>query len=62
MLQGQVERKQRVLNVIEKIGKEGFGNFTNTGACEVEYPKSISVEYIAKINREYLSASCYSEE
>ena len=48
--------------MIEKIDKEGFGNVTNTGACEVEYPKSISVEYIAKINREYLSASCYSEE
>jgi len=60
--QGQVERKQRVLNMVEQMDKEGFGNCTNTGACEVECPKSISIEYIAKMNREYLSASCYSEE
>ena len=60
--QGQVERKQRVLNMVEQMDKEGFGNCTNTGACEVECPKSISIEYIAKMNREYLSASCSSEE
>ena len=60
--QGQVERKQRVLNMVEQMDKEGFGNCTNTGACEVECPKSISIEYIAKMNREYLSASISSEE
>lgn len=60
--QGQVEAKQRVLNMVEQMDKEGFGNCTNTGACEVECPKSISIEYIAKMNREYLSASCSSEE
>ena len=60
--QGQVERKQRVLNMVEQMDKEGFGNCTNTGACEVECPKSISIEYIAKMNREYLSASISSDE
>ena len=60
--QGQVERKQRVLNMVEQMDKEGFGNCTNTGACEVECPKSISIEYIAKMNREYLTASYSSVE
>ena len=60
--QGQVERKQRVLNMVEQMDKEGFGNCTNTGACEVECPKSISIEYIAKMNREYISATISSEE
>jgi succinate dehydrogenase / fumarate reductase, iron-sulfur subunit len=59
--QGQVEREQRVLNMVEQMDKEGFGNCTNTGACEVECPKSISIEYIAKMNREYLSASITAE-
>ena len=59
--QGQVEAKQRVLNMVEQMDKEGFGNCTNTGACEVECPKSISIEYIAKMNREFLSASCSTE-
>ena len=60
--QGQVEREQRVLNMVEQMDKEGFGNCTNTGACEIECPKGISIEYIAKMNREYLSASISSEE
>ena len=60
--QGQVERKQRVLNMVEQMDKEGVGNCTNTGACEIECPKSISIEYIAKMNREYLSASFTSEK
>lgn len=60
--QGQVERKRRVLNMVEQMDKEGFGNCTNTGACEVECPKAISIEYIAKMNREYLSASCSAED
>jgi succinate dehydrogenase / fumarate reductase iron-sulfur subunit len=55
--QGQVERKTRVLNMIEQMDKEGFGNCTNTGACAVECPKEISLENIARLNREYLSAS-----
>ena len=60
--QGKIEAKQRVLNMVEQMDKEGFGNCTNTGACEVECPKSISIEYIAKMNREYLSASFSNSE
>tara|TARA_B100000809_G_C14994484_1_gene479215 strand:- start:55 stop:801 length:747 start_codon:yes stop_codon:yes gene_type:complete len=55
--QGQVEASQRVLSMVEQMDKEGFGNCTNTGACEVECPKGISLENIARMNREYLSAS-----
>jgi succinate dehydrogenase / fumarate reductase iron-sulfur subunit len=55
--QGQVERKERVLNMVKQMDEEGFGNCTNTGACEAECPKSISLENIARMNREYLSAS-----
>jgi succinate dehydrogenase / fumarate reductase iron-sulfur subunit len=60
--QGQVEAKQRVLNMVEQMDKEGFGNCTNTGACEIECPKGISIEYIAKMNREFLSASLSNED
>lgn len=55
--QGKVEAKNRVLNMVEQMDKEGFGNCTNTGACEVECPKGISLENIARMNREYLKAS-----
>lgn len=55
--QGRVEATRRVLNMVEQMDKEGFGNCTNTGACEVECPKGISLENIARMNREYLSAS-----
>lgn len=55
--QGQVEATRRVLNMVEQMDKEGFGNCTNTGACEVECPKGISLENIARMNREYLAAS-----
>lgn len=55
--QGRVEATQRVLNMVEQMDKEGFGNCTNTGACEVECPKGISLENIARMNREYLIAS-----
>jgi succinate dehydrogenase / fumarate reductase iron-sulfur subunit len=54
--QGQVERHERVLNMVDQMDKEGFGNCTNTGACEVECPKEISISNIARMNREYLSA------
>ena len=60
--QGQVERKERVKNMVKQMDKEGFGNCTNTGACEIECPKGISLEYIAKMNKEYLSATIYSEK
>jgi succinate dehydrogenase / fumarate reductase iron-sulfur subunit len=55
--QGQVEATDRVLNMVKQMDEEGFGNCTNTGACEVECPKGISLENIARLNREYLSAS-----
>ena len=55
--QGKVEATQRVLNMVEQMDKEGFGNCTNTGACEIECPKGISLENIARMNREYLTAS-----
>ncbi|QSS97955.1 succinate dehydrogenase/fumarate reductase iron-sulfur subunit [Psychroflexus sp. ALD_RP9] len=55
--QGEVEATERVLNMVEQMDKEGFGNCTNTGACEIECPKGISLENIARLNREYLSAS-----
>lgn len=52
--QGQVEHKKRINNMIHKMDKLGFGNCTNTGACEAECPKEISVNNIIKLNREYL--------
>jgi succinate dehydrogenase / fumarate reductase, iron-sulfur subunit len=55
--QGKVEATERVLNMVHQMDAEGFGNCTNTGACEVECPKGISLENIARMNREYLSAS-----
>ena len=55
--QGKVEATDRVLNMVNQMDEEGFGNCTNTGACEVECPKGISLENIARMNREYLHAS-----
>ena len=52
--QGEPERKTRVLNMVAQMDKEGFGNCTNTYACEAECPKGISVFNIARMNREYL--------
>jgi succinate dehydrogenase / fumarate reductase iron-sulfur subunit len=55
--QGRIEATDRVLNMVSQMDAEGFGNCTNTGACEVECPKGISLENIARMNREYMSAS-----
>ena len=55
--QGKVEATDRVMNMVKQMDEEGFGNCTNTGACEVECPKGISLENIARLNREYLAAS-----
>ncbi|MEM8927726.1 MAG: succinate dehydrogenase/fumarate reductase iron-sulfur subunit [Bacteroidota bacterium] len=55
--QGRVEAADRVMNMVRQMDLEGFGNCTNTGACEVECPKGISLENIARMNREYLFAS-----
>jgi len=54
--QGEPERNSRVLNMVAQMDKEGFGACTNTGACEAECPKEISLSNIARLNREYLSA------
>jgi succinate dehydrogenase / fumarate reductase iron-sulfur subunit len=59
--QGQPERESRVLNLVEQMDKEGFGNCTNTYAFEAECPKGISVANIARLNREYLNAGLSTE-
>lgn len=60
--QGQVEAKERVLNMVRTMDEEGFGNCTNTGACAVECPKEISLDNIARMNREYLKGMLSSEK
>lgn len=55
--QGKVEAIDRVQNMVRQMDLEGFGNCTNTGACEIECPKGISLENIARMNREYLMAT-----
>ena len=52
--QGDPERSSRVKNMLATMEEEGFGHCTNTGACEAECPKEISVDNIAKLNREYI--------
>lgn len=54
--QGEVESRERALNMVEQMDEEGFGNCSNTGACEEECPKGISLENIARMNREYFGA------
>ncbi|MCC7505683.1 MAG: succinate dehydrogenase/fumarate reductase iron-sulfur subunit [Saprospiraceae bacterium] len=60
--QGAVERRQRVLSMVAQMDKEGFGRCSNVKACEAECPKEISVENIARMNREYLAATFVSEK
>ena len=60
--QGRVEAEQRVLNMVSQMDEEGFGNCTNTGACEVECPKGISLSNIARMNREFMKASLTTTE
>jgi len=59
--QGRPEAKTRVLAMVKQMDEEGFGNCTNTGSCEVECPKEISLENIARMNREFLFASLAGE-
>ncbi len=54
--QGQVEGARRAKAMVAKMDELGFGNCTNTGACEAECPKKISISHIARLNREFLSA------
>ncbi len=60
--QGKPERKERVERMVAQMDAEGFGACTNTGACEAECPKGISLTNIARMNREYLSAKVTSYE
>lgn len=60
--QGQPEREKRALSMVAQMDTEGFGSCTNTGACAAECPKGISLENIAMLNREYLSASASSKD
>ncbi len=59
--QGKVEANRRVANMVSKMDEEGFGNCTNTGACEVECPKGISLDNIARMNRDFLKSLVVSE-
>ncbi len=60
--QGGPERESRVLNMVAQMDKEGFGNCTNTYACEAECPKEISVSNIARLNSEFLTAGLTTED
>jgi len=59
--QGKTEANSRVLNMVKQMDEEGFGNCSNTGACAVECPKEISLENIARLNKEYFSAKINSK-
>lgn len=60
--QGEPERESRALNMVAQMDKEGFGNCSNTYACEAECPKGISVANIARMNKEFLIAGTTTEE
>lgn len=59
--QGKIEENRRVQAMVRQMDEEGFGACSNVTACEAECPKEISIEYIAKLNREYFSSSFGSE-
>lgn len=60
--QGQPERKQRVLSMVAQMDAEGFGSCTNTGACEAECPKGISLSNIARMNRDFIGAQLSTQK
>jgi len=60
--QGRIEAAQRAQRMVEQHDAEGFGRCSNITACEAECPKGISVEHIARLNREYLSATVGSDK
>ena len=60
--QGRVEAKRRAINMVNQMDAEGFGHCTNEFECEAACPKEISVDNIARMNREYLVASAVSED
>jgi len=55
--QGQVEQEDRAKNMVNKMDEEGFGNCTNTGACEATCPKNISIDNIINLNKEYIKST-----
>lgn len=55
--QGQIEREKRVANMVKTMDEMGFGNCSNTGACEMACPKDITLENIARMNREFVTAT-----
>lgn len=58
--QGKIEATERVQQMVRQMDEEGFGNCSNTGACEIECPKGISLENIARMNREFMGATTKS--
>lgn len=60
--QGQAERQERVLSMVAQMDAEGFGSCTNTGACEAECPKGISLSNIARMNRDYIGAQLSTQK
>ncbi len=58
--QGKIEAARRAKKMVARMDELGFGNCTNTGACEIECPKGVSISHIARLNREYLSAKIKS--
>jgi len=58
--QGKVEAARRAKRMVAVMDEVGFGNCSNTGACEVECPKGISLAHIARLNREFLKANIKS--
>jgi succinate dehydrogenase / fumarate reductase iron-sulfur subunit len=60
--QGQPERYSRVQAMVAQMDAEGFGNCTNTGACEAECPKEIKMTNISRMNNDFFSAKLFREE
>ena len=60
--QGQPERYRRAQTMVAQMDEEGFGNCTNTGACEAECPKEITLTNIATMNNDYFSAKLFRQE
>jgi len=58
--QGKIEAARRAKKMVAKMDELGFGNCTNTGACEMECPKEVSIAHIARLNREFLMANISS--
>jgi succinate dehydrogenase / fumarate reductase iron-sulfur subunit len=60
--QGEAERRTRAVDMVVQMDKEGFGSCTNTGACEAVCPKEISIENIARLNKEYMYGGLSSDK